>query len=77
MSIVKVIATASPTAGTGTYSGLNLLTDATGSIVLYTQPTASFANIALPVGEYSWTGYVKNYLSTTKEFLMRNLNDVQ
>jgi len=76
--LVRVLnATAS---GNPTFSGNNTLTDASGSIVLYTSASALFAGSALPSGSLTWTGQVKKYTTTTsstKELLLRNASDVQ
>lgn len=61
--------------GTGTYSGSQTLTDASGNITLYTAPTASFAGNALPGSSGDWVGYVNLY-NTTPQFMIRNTNDV-
>jgi hypothetical protein len=63
--------------GSATFSGSNTLTDASGTITLYTSSTALFSGTSLPSGARNWTGQVKNYNGTTKEFLIRNTNDVQ
>ena len=63
--------------GNATYSGSNTLTDASGTITLYTSSTALFSGTALPTGARNWTGQGKNYNGTTKEFLIRNTSDVQ
>ncbi len=61
--------------GGGTYSGNKTLTDATGSITLYTSSSAAFAAEALPTDTKIWTGYCNMY-NSTKEFLIRNTSDV-
>jgi hypothetical protein len=61
--------------GNATYSGNNTLTDASGSITLYTAAGATFASTALPAESGDWTGYAHNF-NTTPEFSIRNLNDV-
>ena len=75
-TLVKIVsATAS---GNATYGGNNTLTDATGSMTLYTKSgtsPATFANDALPTGSNTWTGYC-NLFNTTKEFQIRNTSDV-
>ncbi|HRI19485.1 MAG TPA: DUF5689 domain-containing protein [Panacibacter sp.] len=75
-TLVKIVgATAS---GNATYGGNNTLTDATGSMTLYTKSgtsAATFAGNALPAGSNTWTGYC-NVFSTTKEFQIRNTSDV-
>ena len=73
--LVKVLnATAS---GGATFAGNMTLTDATANIVLYTSATALFSGTALPSGPKNWTGYIKSYFTSTKEFLIRNTTDVQ
>ncbi len=73
--LVKVLnATAS---GGATFSGNMTLTDATANIVLYTSATALFSATALPAGPKNWTGYIKSYFTSTKEFLIRNTTDFQ
>ncbi len=75
-TLVKIItATAS---GNATYGGNNTLTDATGTMTLYTKSgtsAATFANDPLPTGANTWTGYC-NLFNTTKEFQIRNTSDV-
>jgi len=74
LTLVKIEgATAS---GVATYSGNKTLTDGTGSITMYTASSALFASTPMPSGPSNFTGYVKMY-TTTKEFLIRNPNDVQ
>jgi hypothetical protein len=75
LSLVKIIgATAS---GAATFSGNQTLTDASGTITMYTASAALFSGNALPTGSKDWTGQIKWYGTTTKEFLIRNANDVQ
>ncbi len=75
LSMVKIMgATAS---GGTTFSGNKTLTDATGTITLYTATAALFSGNALPTGPKNWTGQIKWYGTTTKEFLIRNAGDVQ
>lgn len=65
--------------GTGTYngaSGSNTLTDATGSIVLYTGSAATFKNVAYPTGTVSITGILTRF-NATYEILIRDTTDVQ
>lgn len=72
-TLLKIVnATAS---GNPTYSGSNVLTDASGNIFLFTSSTALFANNNLPTDVSDWIGYAKSF-GTTKEFLMRNTTDV-
>ncbi len=61
------------TAGT-TFSGSKTMTDASGSMMLYTPSKSSFAKTAMPTVAGNWTGYVANY-NGTPEFTLRNLND--
>ncbi len=63
------------TFGSSTANTSRTLTDATGSIVLYTLKTASFANTSLPTTPKTWTGYAYSY-KTTPEFIIRSTNDV-
>lgn len=62
--------------GGNTYSGNKTLTDATASITLYTSSNALFASDALPLESRTWTGYC-NMFNSTKEFAIRNINDVE
>ncbi len=65
--------------GTGTYNGsagVNTLTDATGSIELYTGSSATFKNIAYPTGVVSVTGILTQF-NGTYEILIRDTSDVQ
>jgi len=72
-TLVKVVnATAS---GNATYSGSNVLSDGSGNISLFTSTTALFANNNLPTDASDWIGYAKSF-GATKEFLIRNTNDV-
>ncbi len=61
--------------GTATYSGNQTLMDKTGSIALYTSPSAIFATSVLPTNINDWIGYGSFY-NTTAQFQIRNLNDV-
>lgn len=72
-TLVKIVnATAS---GSSTYSGNNTLTDASGNLVLYTQPSATFASNNLPTVASDWIGYVKSF-NNSNEFQIRNTSDV-
>jgi DNA/RNA endonuclease YhcR with UshA esterase domain len=62
--------------GEGTFSGNKTLSDASGSITLYTSSAATFAGSALPSGTHDWIGYA-TYYKATKEFIIRNLEDIQ
>jgi hypothetical protein len=72
-TLVKIAgATASPA---GTYSGSKTLTDASGSLTLFTSSTANFATSTVPSGSQNWVGYGYNF-GTTKEFAIRGTSDV-
>src|SRR6478735_7034874 len=72
-TLIKITnATAS---GGATYSGNKTLTDASGSIALFTSSAASFANDILPTAVSDWTGFGK-FFGNTKEFTIRNTTDV-
>lgn len=58
-----------------TYSGSRTLTDASGNITLFTSSSATFANDNLPTEESDWIGFGK-FFGSTKEFVIRNTNDV-
>lgn len=62
--------------GTGTYAGTNTLTDATGSMALFTTASATFASTAYPTGTVSVTGILTEF-NGTKEILIRDVTDVQ
>jgi hypothetical protein len=59
----------------GTYSGSKTLKDASGSIALYTSPSATFAGDDVPAETADWIGFGK-FFGTTKEFTIRNTSDV-
>jgi hypothetical protein len=72
-TLVKIVhATAS---GGLNYSGNRTLTDASGSITLFTSSVATFANDDLPPDTSDWVGYAK-FFGSTKEFQIRNAADV-
>ena len=62
--------------GGGIYSGNNTLTDATGTITLFTSSFATFASASYPTGTVSVTGILTEY-NGTKEILIRDVTDVQ
>lgn len=63
--------------GTGTtYSGSKTLTDASGNMTIFTSSSALFSGSVFPTTPKNFTGYT-SYINTTKQFLIRNLNDVQ
>lgn len=61
--------------GGATYSGERTVTDATGSIEMFTQFGASFAGVPLPSGPVTLTAIVSIY--DDKQLIIRNLGDVQ
>jgi len=65
--------------GSTTYSGSNTLTDASGSLTLYTRTQASFASTALPTGPKSFTGVLSEYSFATipAQLSIRSTADVQ
>lgn len=72
--LVKVLnATAS---GGTTFSGSRTLTDATGTITVFTSSSATFSGDNLPTGSKNWTGYT-NLFNSTKQLRLRNPSDVQ
>jgi hypothetical protein len=72
-TLIKIAnATAS---GGSNYSGNRTLTDASGSIALFTSSSATFANDNLPAEESDWIGFGK-FFGNTKEFTIRNSSDV-
>lgn len=73
-TLVKIIqASISPA---GTYSGNKTLTDATGTITLYTSASAVFSGAPVPATPMNFTGIVCQY-NNTRQLQLRNLNDVQ
>lgn len=63
------------TSGGGTYEGDVIVEDATGSMLLFTRPQASFSGTALPTGKVSLTAIVSEY--DAPQLLIRNLSDVK
>lgn len=63
-------------AGGGTYSGNKTISDATGSMVMYTRSAALFAGEDVPAGAAGFTGILGIY-GTTKQLLLRSLADVE
>lgn len=61
--------------GTSIFSGNQTLTDAAGSISLYTLPSAVFASSSLPATTNDWVGYGSFY-NNTPQFQIRNTNDI-
>ena len=72
-TLVK-IKNATASGGT-TYSGSKTLTDASGTITLFTSSSATFANDNLPTNASDWIGFGK-FFGSTKEFTIRNTTDV-
>ena len=70
---------AATASGSTTYSGSNTLTDASGSLTLYTRTQASFASTALPTGPKSFTGVLSEYSFATvpAQLAIRSTADVQ
>lgn len=71
---------ASISGATPNYGGNNTFTDQSGSMVIFTRTQATFASTPYPTVPASYTGYCYNFVSgvtTTPEFQIRNLNDVQ
>ncbi|RYF84689.1 MAG: hypothetical protein EON98_08535, partial [Chitinophagaceae bacterium] len=61
--------------GSGTYSGNVTLNDGSGTIILFTTATATFAGQSYPANASSVTGYLTEF-NTTKEISIRNSTDV-
>ena len=70
-----LVTIAGVTVPAGTYSGSKTITDASGSMTMYTTTGATFSASTLPTGSHNYTGYVNTY-NTTKEFQIRNTTDV-
>ena len=60
----------------GSGSGNLTLTDATGSITLYTNKYASFLTNSIPSGSKNFVGIIARY-NTNVELLLRNTGDIQ
>jgi len=71
--LVKIVGAAATPAGT--YVGSKTLTDASGSVVLYTTAAATFGSQTLPTVSSDWVGYGTRF-NSTNQFNIRNLNDV-
>lgn len=63
------------TGSTSTYSGSKNLTDASGTIVMFTQSSASFANFPIPTTPVTVTAIVSDF--NGKQVILRNKNDVE
>ncbi|NNM15333.1 MAG: hypothetical protein HKO56_01645, partial [Bacteroidia bacterium] len=62
--------------GSGTYSGGQTLTDATGTVTIYTRSGASFAGDSYPTGSVSVTGFTSEF-SGDAQISIRTTADVQ
>lgn len=63
------------TAASGTFSGNKTLTDASGSMTLYTSSSATFAGDALPATAKTFIGYCLLF-GSTEELILRNTGDI-
>ena len=72
-TLVKI--TNATVTGGGIYSGNKTLTDASGSITLFTSSSATFANDNVPTDVSDWIGFGK-FFGSSKEFTIRNTSDV-
>jgi hypothetical protein len=59
----------------GTFSGNKTLTDASGSMTLYTSSFATFSTAPLPTTTKTYTGYCTLF-GSTKELMLRNTSDI-
>ena len=71
-----VTITGATLSGSGTYSGSVDITDATGTLIMYTRPGATFSGVAYPTGTVSVTGFISNF-NGTPELILRSTADVQ
>ncbi len=71
-----VTITGAEISGGATYEGGLTITDATGTIDLYTRSQASFATAAVATGTVSITAYVGQF-NDSKQLSIRNLADIQ
>lgn len=71
LKIVNATAT-----GGSNFSGNRTLADGSGTVVLRTGTTATFASSPLPTGAKTWTCYPQ-FFNTTPQVFIRNLTDVQ
>ena len=58
----------------GVYSGNQTLSDASGTILMFTRSQASFANVTVPTTKVSLTGIVSQF--NDPQLIIRNLTDV-
>jgi len=61
--------------GSGTYSGTTTLTDAVGTLPMFTRSAASFSGTAYPATVVNITGLVSDF--NGRQLNIRNLSDVQ
>jgi hypothetical protein len=60
----------------GTFSGSKTMNDASGTLILYTRGTASFASGGIPHTPRNYTG-ILSIFNNTKQLQMRNIGDVE
>jgi hypothetical protein len=60
----------------GTFSGSKTINDASGTLILYTRGTASFASGGIPQTPRNYTG-ILSIFNNTKQLQMRNIGDVE
>jgi hypothetical protein len=61
--------------GGATFSGSRTITDATGSMALFTHSWATFANTPIPTGTVTITGI--SSIFNTPQIMLRNMNDIR
>ncbi|MEO0311438.1 MAG: hypothetical protein RIQ89_1095 [Bacteroidota bacterium] len=74
-TLIKITNTTLSGAGT-TFNGTVNITDATGTLPMYTRSAATFSGTAFPTGTVAVTGYLAPF-NTTKQLIIRNSTDVQ
>lgn len=62
------------TVASGTFSGNHTVTDATGTVTLYTRTAANFASSNIPSGTVAVTGILSDF--SGNQLLMRNISDI-
>ncbi|MBS1580509.1 MAG: hypothetical protein JST29_12825 [Bacteroidetes bacterium] len=73
-TLIKIVSATATSASGTTYAGNQTLTDASGTVTLYTAAAATFAGATLPTGCSNWVGIPSRY--TTNQFAIRNTSDV-
>ncbi|MCH2082838.1 MAG: DUF5689 domain-containing protein [Saprospiraceae bacterium] len=73
-STLVVISGVSISGADGVYNGLTTITDASGSIGMFTRGDASFSSTALPSDEVTLTAIVSQF--NDPQIVIRNLNDI-